>query len=116
MIDGSAGVTIYIPPGATTNFNNVSPLTLTPPSTGSTAGVSYFQAPSNTNTVNFNGSSASISGLVYAPGALINYNGGQGKYVVLVGLYGNFNGTSGEDFGAPSGTETHLVRNAVLAE
>jgi hypothetical protein len=116
MIDGSAGVTIYIPPGATTNFNGVSPLTLTPPSTGSTAGVSYFQAPSNTNTVNFNGSSASISGLVYAPGAQINYNGSQGKYTVLVGLYANLNGTTGEDFGAPSGTETYLVRNAVLAE
>ncbi len=88
MIDGSAGVTIYIPAGASTNFNGVSPLTLAPQSTGSTyAGVTYFQVPSNTNTVNFNGSSASLSGLIYAPGALINYNGGQGKYVVLVGLY-----------------------------
>ncbi|HET6274951.1 MAG TPA: pilus assembly protein TadG-related protein [Candidatus Cybelea sp.] len=116
MIDGSAGVTIYIPAGASANFNGVTPLTLTPPSSGSYAGVSYYQAPSNTSTVNFNGSSASLSGLIYAPGAEINYNGGQGKYVVLVGLYGNFNGTSGEDFGAPTGSETYLVRKAVLAQ
>lgn len=116
MIDGSSGVTIYVPAGANVNFNGVSPLTLTPPSSGNFAGVSFYQVPSNSNVVNFNGTSTSISGLVYAPGAQINYNGNQGKYTVLVGLYGTFNGTSGEDFGAPTGTQTALISNARLAE
>jgi hypothetical protein len=116
MIDGTSGVTIYIPAGATTNFNKVSPLTLSPPTTGNDAGVTYFQVASNTTDVNFNGSSTSMSGLIYAPGAAINYNGSQGKYTVLVGAYANLNNSTGEDFGAPTGGENYLVRNAVLAE
>jgi Putative Flp pilus-assembly TadE/G-like len=108
------GVTIYIPAGASApNFNKVNSLTLTPPTSGSYAGVSYYQDPSNSSGVNFNGSSTNIAGLIYAPAASMNYNGSQGQYAVLVAKYANFNGSSGEDFGSPAGGQS-LIRRSVL--
>src|ERR1700729_3556820 len=109
------GVTIYIPAGASTNFNKVSNMTLTPPATGNYADVTYYQVPSNSGDVNFNGSSTDISGLIYAPSAAMNYNGSRGGYPVLVAAYANFNGSSGEDFGSPPAGQT-LIKNVVLAQ
>jgi hypothetical protein len=111
----ASGSTIYIPSGASTNFNNVSALTLSPPTTGNYAGVSYYQVSANTGNVNFNGSSTNISGLLYAPAAQINYNGSFGQYTVVVAAYANFNGSTGEDFGSPPPDQS-LIRKAVLAQ
>jgi hypothetical protein len=110
------GVTIYIPAGATPpNFNKVTSMTLTPPTTGSYAGVTYYQVPSNSNDINFNGSSTNVSGLIYAPSAAMNYNGSEGQYAVLVAAYANFNGSSGLDFGAPASGQS-LLKTAVLSQ
>jgi Flp pilus assembly protein TadG len=110
------GVTIYIPPGATApNFNKVSALTLTAPTTGSYPGVTYYQASGNSSGINFNGSNTNISGMIYAPSASINYNGSQGGYSLIVALYANFNGSTGEDFGAPP-TNASLIKTVVLSQ
>ena len=107
--------TIYIPSGASTNFNSVSSLTLSPPSTGNYAGVSYFQVSANTTDVNLNGSSTNVGGLIYAPSAQLNYNGSLGQYTIVVAAYANFNGSIGEDFGSPP-PDASLIRKAVLAQ
>lgn len=113
-ITGS-GVTIYIPAGATTNFNKAKSMTLTPPASGNYTGVTYYQAATNTGTVNLNGAAMNISGLVYAPTAQLNFNGAQGNYTLLVAAYANLNYSSGEDYGSPAVGQS-LIRTAVLGE
>lgn len=114
-ITGS-GVTLYIPAGASPNFNMVYDWNLTPPTTGNYTGVTYYQVPGNTTTVNFNTSwTSSISGLIYAPSAQLNYNAAHGAYTVLVASYGNLNGNSGEDYGTPPVGQT-LPQRVVLAQ
>lgn len=108
------GVTLYVAAGATTN-TNMTNFTLTPPTTGSYAGVTYYQVAGNATTVNFNTSSSSVSGLIYAPSAQLNYNAAQGAYTVVVAAYGNFNTSSGEDYGTPPVGQT-LPQKVVLAQ
>lgn len=108
-------VTIYMPAGASVNFNKVANMTLSPPATGSFAGVTYYQVASNSNDINFNGSNTNLSGLVYAPSASMNWNGSQNGYTVLVAAYANFNGSTGEQFGNPP-TGSTLIKNVVLSQ
>lgn len=110
-----AGATIYMPAGASINFNQAN-IMLTPPTSGNYTGVSFYQVPSNSNGLNFNGTSTNISGLIYAPSASMNYNGALGRYTVLVASYANLNGSTGEDYGAPSAGQSYLIRKAVLSE
>lgn len=109
------GVTIYIPAGATTNFNNAN-FVLTPPTSGNYADVTYYQVASNTETLNFNGSNTNLQGMIYAPGAQVNYNGSLGQYVLLVAGYGNFNSSNGLDFGAPGSGIPYILHQAVLVQ
>lgn len=109
------GVTIYMPAGASVNFNKVSSLQLSPPTTGTYANVTYYQVATNTNDINFNGSNTNISGLVYAPSAQMNWNGSQNGYALLVAAYANFNGSTGEQFGTPPAGSTFL-KKVVLSE
>jgi len=109
------GVTIYLPAGATTNFNKVNSMTIAPPAAGNYAGVAFYQDPTNGNGINFNGSSIKFSGLIYAPAASMNYNGSFGQYTVLVAAYANLNNSTGEDFGSPAGGQ-YLIRKAVVVE
>ncbi len=117
-ITGS-GVTLFIPEGGTApNFNGVSKMTLSPPTSGNYAGVLYYQdaAGCQSSSPNFNGSNETLSGLVYAPGASVNFNGANGGYLTLVFGSANFNGGTAQDFGSPSGSSTGTVKTAVLAE
>jgi hypothetical protein len=109
------GVTIYMPAGASTNFNSVGSISLTPPSAGNYAGVTYYQVPANGSAVNFNASSTHVSGLIYAPGAMLNYNGSWGQYTILVAAYANLNNSAGEDFGPPAGGR-YGVQKAMVVE
>jgi Flp pilus assembly protein TadG len=69
------GVTIYMASGKCT-INNGS-VTLTPPTSGTYKGVTIHQPASNTNQCTLTaGSSQTISGLVYAPGATVQHCGG----------------------------------------
>ncbi|MGA8475621.1 MAG: pilus assembly protein TadG-related protein [Candidatus Cybelea sp.] len=111
-----SGVTIYVTANGTPpNFNGAN-VTLSPPTSGSETGILYYQVPANTGSPNFNGSSNSYSGLMYAPSATsVNFNGAAGGYVVLVFGATNFNGSNAQDFAAsPPGQS--LIKKAVLAE
>jgi hypothetical protein len=113
-ITGS-GVTLYLPAGSSINLNMVNSFTITPPSSGNYAGVSYYQVPGNSNVVNMNTNNTNVSGLIYAPSAQLNYNAAYGQYTLVVAAYGNFNSSTGEDFGNPPNGST-LLRNVVLAQ
>jgi Putative Flp pilus-assembly TadE/G-like len=114
-ITGS-GVTIYIPAGATTNFNKVDAMNISAPTSGSYSGVAYYQAKANTGAVNFNGSSTSLTGLIYAPTAQMNYNGSGDVYTVLVAAYANLNNSGGNDFASPAPNESPLIFQSTLAQ
>jgi hypothetical protein len=112
-----SGVTLYVPmSGSPPNFNGVQNMTLSPPSSGNYAGVLYYQDPGCGNSApNFNGSSETLSGLIYAPTASVNFNGANGGYLTLVFGSANFNGGTAQDFGgAASGSS--VAKAAVLAE
>jgi len=115
-ISGS-GVTIYVPQGTTPpNFNTVTNVTLSPPSSGNYAGVLYYQSPANTASPNFNSSAETFSGLIYAPTATtVNFNSANGGYLVLVFGAANFNSGVPQDFATPP-PESSLVKQAVVAQ
>jgi hypothetical protein len=72
--------------------------------------------PSNTNPANFNGNSVSFSGLIYCPTATgINFNGANGKYLVLVFGAANFNSSAAYDFATPPPGQS-LIKQAVVAQ
>ncbi len=110
-----SGVTLYATAAAGPVQFNGSSVTLSPPLTGPYAGLLYYQDPSNTLTVQFNGSTTNLSGVMYAPGALGQINGSAGNYLVLV--YGNvqLNGGFTVDPGKPVAGQSYL-RNIVLAQ
>jgi hypothetical protein len=114
-ITGS-GVTLYVTASGTPpNFNGAQ-ATLSPPTTGSQIGVLYYQVLANTGSPNFNGTNSSFSGLIYAPGATgVNFNGANGKYVVLVFGGMNSNGSIAWDFASPAPGGA-LVKQAVLVQ
>lgn len=111
------GVTMYVTANATPpNFNKTTQATMTPPTSGNTVGVLYYQVPSNTQSVNFNGTSVNYSGLIYAPTPTsINFNGASGGYLVLVFGAANFNGSVSQDFATPPPSQSY-VKQAVVAE
>jgi hypothetical protein len=111
------GITIYVTANGTPpNFNGVVAATMTPPTTGGAQGVLYYQVPSNTNSPNFNGDVGNYSGLIYAPGATsANWNGAQGKYLVLVFGAANFNGGNALDLATPPPGQS-LIKQAVVAQ
>lgn len=114
-ITGS-GVTMYVPAGANgPNFDNQT-VTLTPPTTGNYPGVLYYQVPSNTSSINFNGPSVSLTGLIYAPGSTsVNFDDQPGTYVVLVFGAMNFNQNNAYDLATPAPGQS-LIKKAVVSE
>ncbi|MBV9717930.1 MAG: hypothetical protein JOZ77_01305 [Candidatus Eremiobacteraeota bacterium] len=110
------GVTMYVTSSGTApNFNGAT-ATLSPPTTGTNAGVLYYQVPTNTSAPNFNGANSHYSGLIYAPGAInANFNGTAGGYLVMVFGSGNFNGGNAVDLATPP-PNSSLVKQAVVAE
>ena len=114
-ITGS-GVTIYVTANGTPPDFNGNTVNLSPPTSGNENGVLYYQVPSNTAAPTFNGSSGSLAGLIYAPGALnAVFNGTSGSYLVLVFGSTIFNGASAYDFAGPP-TGGSLIRTAVLVQ
>ncbi len=109
-------MTIYVTASGTApNFNGAT-VSLSPPATGNYAGVLYYQVPSNTSNPIFNGTNATYSGLIYAPGATsANFNGANGGYVVLVFGAMILNGSTAVDFATPPPGQS-LLSQAVLAQ
>jgi hypothetical protein len=112
-----SGVTFYVTASGTApDFSASQSATISPPTTGTYAGVLYYQVPSNTTAPNLSGSSVHFSGLVYAPGANgVNFNGAQGDYTILVFGSANLNSSSGYTFGTPPAGST-MVQNVVLTQ
>jgi Putative Flp pilus-assembly TadE/G-like len=111
--------------GATITLNgsnqmNFSAPTTSDPATGAVAGVLFWQAPSDTNTLTLNGGNvSSLEGIVYAPDAPVTMNGSnaQAAYTIIVAQSLLMNGsnlnlavnTSGLTGGSP-------IKNVVLVE
>ena len=108
------GVTFYVANGGSFNFNGAN-LNLTPPTCGDTANVLFYQPASNTNGPNFNGAaSTKLGGVIYFPGADVNYNGSLSVYTVLVVGDVNFNG-SHQNFPDPPQNGSY-IEQSTLAE
>jgi hypothetical protein len=111
-----SGVTIYVASGANAPNFDGGTVTLSPPTTGNYAGVLYYQVPSNSSSINFNGPNVKLSGLIYAPGSnSANFDGANGNYVVLVFGSANFNGNNAIDLASPPPGQS-LVMQAVLVQ
>jgi hypothetical protein len=91
------GVTIFLQSGGIT-WNGSAEIKLTPPTTGPYAGLLLYAPPSNTSDMRINGNSNSLlQGLVFMPGAPIDFNGTgqlQKSYVQIVGYTVNMCGTA----------------------
>jgi hypothetical protein len=77
-IDGTAGVTLFIPPGGTLGNNGAgnTTLTLTAPTSGPYNGVVIYQSAANTNEIYLNGTPVvGLTGVIYAPGAQLDLGG-----------------------------------------
>jgi hypothetical protein len=111
-----SGVTIYVPSGGNgPNFDGGT-VNLSPPTSGAGAGVLYYQVPSNSASINFNGPNVKLAGLIYAPGSnSVNFDAANGNYVVLVVGSANFNQGNPYDFASPPPGQS-LVNQAVLAQ
>jgi hypothetical protein len=114
-----SGVTIYVPSGGNPPNFDGGTVTLTPPTPGpgqNLNGVLYYQVPSNSSSINFNGPNVKLSGLIYAPGAnSANFDGANGNYVVLVFGSANFNGNTAYDFASPAPGQA-LIKQVQLVQ
>ncbi|GAC1404698.1 MAG: pilus assembly protein [Candidatus Velthaea sp.] len=79
------GVTLVFPTGGVTTLNAGS-FDITAPSSGNTAGVAFYQPPSNSSAITLNGGSGArnIQGAVYAPSADLTSNASFGSWTLLV--------------------------------
>jgi len=112
------GVTIYTTAnGNGPNFDYSGTVTLSPPTPPSnTAGVLYYQVPSNSSGINFNGPNVSMSGLIYSPSTTsANFNSNGGGYAVLVFGSMNFNSNTANDYATPPPGQS-LMKKAVLVQ
>jgi hypothetical protein len=112
-----SNVTIYTTAnGNGPNLDNGGAVSLSPPTTGNTAGVLYYQVPTNTSGIDFNGSTVSMTGLIYAPGTTsANFNSNGGGYAVLVFGSMNFNSNTANDYATPPPGQS-LIKKAVLVQ
>jgi hypothetical protein len=116
------GVTIYVTPNGTPPDFNGAMISLSAPSSGDTAGVLYYQVPSNTGNANFNGGCMpNISGLIYATGSTglkVNGSGNGGPsgggYVPIIAGGVDLSGNP-STFGPPPPGGS-LFRQAVLVQ
>lgn len=112
-----SGVTIYTTASGTgPNFDNGYTVNLSPPTTGNYAGVLYYQVPSNSSGIDFNGPNVSMSGLIYSPSTTsANFNSNGGGYVVLVFGSMNFNNNTANDYATPAPGQS-LIKKAALVQ
>jgi hypothetical protein len=121
FIQGS-GVTIYVTDtGSGLDLHGVKVVNLSPCTTtcnfGAVANVLYYQGPNNHSAVNFAGPSGNYTGLLYAPGASVTYDGNAGSgYTVMV--FGDWllNGTGQSMTFASPPPNGSLIKKAVLVQ
>lgn len=83
---GTTGVTIYNTGTGAISFAGASNVSLTAPTTGTYAGILFYQDPSDTAAATVTGASnANYVGALYFPDAALNYSGASnGAYTILV--------------------------------
>jgi Flp pilus assembly protein TadG len=111
------GVTIYMASGQL-NVNSGATVSLTAPSSGSTAGLVIWQAKSDTNEMILNaGSNSSWGGSVYVPGGqlTLNSNSGASSYGMIVAKSAMVNATISLSGGSSGGSQNGSLTIA-LAE
>jgi hypothetical protein len=120
-IHGSArvqgdGVMLFIAEGGLTTSGSDPGLTLTPPTSGTYAGVAIFQHRSNTTTMNIGGGGLfDVRGTIYAAGAHISIDGNPGRRIgKIISRTLQMRGTgnyviSGEGHPAPGQLHSYLV-------
>jgi len=113
-VSGS-GVTVYMTANVSdTNFSSAN-LTLSPPTSGNTAGVLFYRVPTQSSALDFSTCTCNLTGLLYFPTTQVNYSNTGDNYTVLVFGNANFSTSHGLDFGTPPVGQT-VLRKAVLAE
>ena len=119
-LTGNNGVTFYFQSGSAV-FNGSSSINLVAPTTGTYAGILFFQNPSDTSTATINGGSGSVfQGALYFPGAALQLNGGNvAAYTLAVSKSLQMNGGSfslGNDYSSLPGGSPAKGVTAVLAQ
>lgn len=92
-----SSVTFYFTGSGSIQFNGTSHFNLTAPTTGTYAGILFFQNSSDTSPAQLNGDSSTIfQGALYFPGALLQINGGTGNaaYAIVDAYQVQLNGTN----------------------
>ncbi len=116
-----SGVIFYMVGSGSFQFNGTSHFNLTAPTTGSYAGILFFQDPNDSSTAQLNGDSSTVfQGALYFPGALLQLNGGTGNaaYTIIDANQVQLNGTNivNADYSSlPAGSPVR-TNTAVLAE
>lgn len=124
------GVTLYVDTGGALTFKDVN-VNLAAPTSGDYTEYSageqnalVYQVPGNTNSVNFQSvkcttCNISLTGMLYAPSANLNYNASSGTSngsgILVIANTANFNGGFAGLFGAP-GAGNLTIQTAVLGE
>lgn len=109
------GVTFYMTNGVSdTNFSS-SHLTLSAPTTGTTANILMYRVPSQSSAVDFSTCTCSWSGVVYFPTAKVNVSNVGSGYTVLIFGQGNFSNSSDFSDSVPA-SGTTMIGGAVLGE
>jgi hypothetical protein len=118
-ISGS-GITLYFQTGSAV-FNGSSSINLVAPTTGTYAGILFFQNPSDASPATINGGAGSVfQGALYLPDAAVQLNGGNvAAYTIVVSKSVQMNGSSfsiGNDYSSLPGGSPAKGVTAVLAE
>jgi len=114
-----SGVTFYITGGAYVTINGGNGVTLTAPTTGTYAGILFFQDRADSSTATINGTNqSSFTGSLYFSDAPLTYNGSgpAAAYTILVAYTITFNGNSTINDNYASLTNGSPVKTATLAE
>jgi Flp pilus assembly protein TadG len=116
-----SGVTFYMTGSGSFQFNGTSHFNLTAPTTGTYAGILFFQDPNDSSTAQLNGDSSTVfQGALYFPGALLQLNGGTGNaaYTIIDANQVQLNGTNivNADYSSLPGGSPVRSNTAVLDE
>jgi hypothetical protein len=94
-----AGVTFYLPAGASVSFNGGTVFTLTAPTSGTYNGILFYQDRSNSTGGSINGgATATLQGILYFPDANLTWNGGSATGVYASVVAGSLSFTGGTEF------------------
>ncbi len=123
-VNGTSTVTgtnvmFYITGGASVTFNGSNSTKLVAPTTGTYAGILFFQDRTDSSAVTINGTNETqITGALYFPDAQLTYNGGgpATAYTILVANTIVFNGSSTINDNYASLTDGSPIKSATLAE